>query len=401
MRWKRGTREGSDQAPGARADRLAGLDTLRSVAIVSVIVCHLDWMMPRSLAPVVRFGWMGVDLFFVLSGYLIGSQLLRPVSLGRRVEVLAFYRNRAYRILPAYLVVLAAYVAIDARTGRTGMAPLWEFLTFTENLFVDYAKDYQFLHAWSLCVEEHFYLLLPGVVALLAWRPALWKTLTVLVCLLGVGVGLRSYELMHGLRHLTPGTAAFEGRYYERIYYPTYTRLDGLLFGVMLALTRVFRPTWWSAMRRWANWLLVGGCVLVGCAVWMFADVLTQSGAVAAAGAVIGFPVLALGLALWVAAAADTGCWLGRVRVPGAKLVATLAFSLYLTHREVGRLDEVYLKAMVAGRDWRSTLLLAGSCLLAAGVLYLCVERPFLMLRDRRKGRTERVDVEARVDPAL
>ena len=123
---------------------------------------------------------MGVDLFFVLSGYLIGSQLLRPLSRGERVSLPAFYRKRAYRILPAYLVVLLFYLIWNVRHGSAGMSPLWEFVTFTQNLFYKYGKEYQFDHVWSLCVEEHFYLLLPVMVLWLARRPALWKTATVL-----------------------------------------------------------------------------------------------------------------------------------------------------------------------------------------------------------------------------
>jgi peptidoglycan/LPS O-acetylase OafA/YrhL len=117
---------------------------------------------------------------------------------------------------------------------------------------------------------------------------------------------------------------------------------------------------------------------------------------------VFGFSVLALGLALLVAVASDSSTLLGRLRVPGAKLVATLAYSLYLTHREVARVDSVYLHGVMSTRDWRSTLLVAVSCLAMAGVLYLGVERPFLMLRDRREPRSSKnVDVEARAEPAL
>ena len=107
-------------------------------------------------------------------------------------------------------------------------------------------------------------------------------------------------------------------------------------------------------------------------------------------------------MALLVAVASDSSTLLGRLRVPGAKLVATLAYSLYLTHREVARVDSVYLHGVMSTRDWRSTLLVAVSCLAMAGVLYLGVERPFLMLRDRREPRSSKnVDVEARAEPAL
>ena len=133
-------------------NRLNGLDTLRALAIALVMLYHLNGRLPESVAWGGKVGWMGVDLFFVLSGYLIGSQLLRPVHEGRPVSLKDFYRKRAYRILPAYLVVLAVYVAWPAGREANGMSPLWEFLTFTENLFVNYAKNQAFSHDASLCV---------------------------------------------------------------------------------------------------------------------------------------------------------------------------------------------------------------------------------------------------------
>jgi peptidoglycan/LPS O-acetylase OafA/YrhL len=112
--------------------RLPGLDTLRAIAIVAVMLFHLGWLLPKSFAPVSRFGWMGVDLFFVLSGYLIGSQLLKPYLAGETPSIAGFYRRRIYRILPAYLFVLSLYFTLPVWREEDGISPLWQFLTFTE-----------------------------------------------------------------------------------------------------------------------------------------------------------------------------------------------------------------------------------------------------------------------------
>ena len=272
---------------------------------------------------------MGVDLFFVLSGYLIGSQLLKPVRDGRGISLLDFYRKRAYRILPVYLVVLALYVFWPLWREAPGMSPLWQFLTFTENFFVDYSVNHAFSHVWSLCVEEHFYLLLPMIVLLMSRRAAAWKTVALLTFFVALGLAIRSYEYVHVLLPMGRDSDGFSVQYIERIYYPTYTRLDGLLAGVALALMRIFRPGWWAAALQRANWLLAGGVALMGCALWMFAD------RVSVVGNVIGFPLMAVAMAMLVMAAADRRSWFGRVRVPGARLVATLAYSLYLTHKEI------------------------------------------------------------------
>ncbi len=376
--------------------RLPGLDTLRALAITVVMAFHLDGLLPDIVSPIERFGWMGVDLFFVLSGYLIGSQLLKPVRDGRGISFLDFYRKRAYRILPVYLVVLALYVFWPLWREAPGISPLWQFLTFTENFFVDYSVNHAFSHVWSLCVEEHFYLLLPMIVLVMSRKAAAWKTIALLALLVALGLAIRSYVYFHVLLPMGRDSDGFGVRYIERIYYPTYTRLDGLLAGVALALMRIFRPAWWSAILQRANWLLAGGVALMGCTLWIFADRLGP------VGTVIGFPLMAVAMAMLVMAAADRRSWFGRVRVPGAKLVATLAYSLYLTHKEIAHLDELWLPKVMDARDWRSVCILVVSCMGAAGLFYLTIERPFLALRDRREERrVANLDQEARIEPAL
>lgn len=97
--------------------RLPGLDVLRAVAIVWVMLFH-SWVIGGLSQPfegLQNTGWMGVDLFFVLSGYLIGGQLLRPLSNGLPLDFRTFYLRRSFRILPAYLVVLGLYFLAPGR----------------------------------------------------------------------------------------------------------------------------------------------------------------------------------------------------------------------------------------------------------------------------------------------
>jgi len=217
-----------------------------------------------------------------------------------------------------------------------------------------------------------------------------------LAFLVALGIAIRSYVYFHVLLPLGPDSDAFSPRYIERIYYPTYTRLDGLLAGVALALMRIFRPGWWSAILQRSNGLLAGGVALMAVTLWLFAD------RVSTIGNIIGYPVMAVALALLVMAAADRQSWLGRLRVPGAKLVATLAYSLYLTHKEIAHLDELWLPRIMDARDWKTVLVLIVSCLAVAALFYFAIERPFLALRDRRAGRrVADVGEEARVEPAL
>jgi peptidoglycan/LPS O-acetylase OafA/YrhL len=167
------------------------------------------------------------------------------------------------------------------------------------------------------------------------------------------------------------------------IYYPTYSRLDGLLAGVTLALVKTFRPFWWSAIARRGHMLTGLGLALAGVALYLLKDRTEFASGAAAVGTVIGFPVLSAGLALLVASALSTNGLL-RIKVPGAKLIATLAYSLYLTHKELIHLVDLSFPVIAQAGRWQWLGLYAICCLVVAATLYLCVERPFLILRDRR-----------------
>lgn len=332
-----------------------------------------------------RFGWMGVDLFFVLSGYLIGSQFLRPYLSGNRPSWWSFYRNRLFRVLPAYLFILVIYYLVPIWREDTNLPPLWQLLTFTQNLFVDYPNHSAFSHVWSLCVEEHFYLLLPLVVFPLMRKPSFAKTIILLTSLVLFGICVRSFILFHWLRPMAQAGQGFGLDYLERIYYPTYSRLDGLLAGITLALVKTFRPVWWSKLVLHGHTLFCLGIAVIGIAMWLFKDRWQSVTGASAFGVAIGFPLLSIGLALLVASALSSNGLL-RQKIPGAQLIATLAYSLYLTHKELFHLvDRCFADPSHAGGP-RWVMLYAVACLLAASALYLCVERPFLVLRDKHRN---------------
>ncbi|MFG5407568.1 acyltransferase [Piscinibacter sakaiensis] len=208
-------------APAADA-RLPGLDLLRAIAVVWTMLFHS--FVVGGLGPdwtwLSRHGWMGVDLFFVLSGYLIGGQVLAPLAAGRRLDLADFYRRRAFRILPAYLAVLAAYLAWPGFREAPGMEPAWKFLSFTLNLSIDYARHAAFSHAWSLCVEEHFYLLFPLLaIGLMRRRSGAACAVVVALAVLG-GLALRALAWQHGMAE-DPALAR-RNWFVEDLYYPTW-----------------------------------------------------------------------------------------------------------------------------------------------------------------------------------
>jgi len=349
--------------------RLPGLDSLRALAIVWVMLFHagtlgLGW----PLGDLSRFGWMGVDLFFVLSGFLIGAQWFEALRTGT-ASFARFYERRAFRILPAYLVVLTAYALVPALRERAEMQPLWQFFTFTENLLIDVSSAKTFSHVWSLCVEEHFYVVFPLISLALISR-ATWKT-TALVAggLVLAGLAWRA--------HVWLGDVSLRGEdtqtqfFYERLYYPTWTRLDGLVFGVVLAAVKVWRGEWWAWLQAHRAVVSLTSAALFGGAVWLFQDTLT-TGAV-----VFGYPLLSLSLAGFVAVLAHPSTR----EVPGAAFVAALSYSLYLTHKLALHVMKTWGGEVLAANDALAVVAYAASVLAFGALLHFAVERPFLALR--------------------
>ena len=357
--------------------RYPGLDLLRALAIVWVMFFH-SWVvggLPPEWAWLSRYGWMGVDLFFVLSGFLIGGQVLAPLSRGEPLRFGDFYLRRAFRILPAYWVVLALYVCVPAWREAPLLEPLWKFLLMVMNLGNDYSRS-AFSHAWSLCVEEHFYLAFPLLAWLLMRRPSAGKVIALAVAVLVGGIALRAGIWLHGTAAEAAG-AAPRNWFIEDLYFPTWNRLDGLLCGVLLAAFKTFRPALWTRVQQHANAVLGSGIAAMALALWLFRD---RTGLV---GNAVGWPVLSIGLALLVFAGADRRGLIGRWSVPGAAWLAGISYSLYLVHKAVFKWVQVNLEDAIA--DWGMAQVLVYGLLsvLAAAVLHYVVERPFLRLRGR------------------
>jgi len=361
---------------------------MRAIAILWVMLWHMHFALrPGIWSGPGRYGWMGVDLFFVLSGYLIGSQLLRPYTRGSQPSIGGFYMRRAFRVLPAYLTVLLFYFAIPGFREAPGLSPAWQFLTFTENFRIDYLHDQAFSHVWSLCVEEHFYLVLPLLILLLLRRPTLGKAVAVILGILCFGIAIRAYIYIHQVQVFPRDDDAFALAYVEKIYYPTHTRLDGLLVGVTLATIKTFRPLWWQRAMSHGYLLLVSGLGLCAWAMWLFSDRLSFSASV------IGFPLLAFGLGLLIASSIAPSSPLSKVR--GFGLIAALAYSTYLTHKEIIHQVRVHWPTLVEGGGWLALVVYFAFSFLAAFALYMAVERPFLRLRERISSRAAKAAVPA------
>ena len=251
--------------------RFAGLDHLRAFAIITVLFYHYRMFKhPDWLNDIMGFGWSGVDLFFVLSGYLIATPLFARMAADRPISLPEFFIKRVFRIIPAYLVVLAIYFLFPGFHEKEALPPLWKFLTFTQNFGFDIKNLGTFSHVWSLCVEEHFYLLFPLVLAAMIYAGAKKRGAQLLlgVLVFGFAARLLSWYLL-----IVPdmGNATFGITWYKHMYYPTYNRLDGLLAGIAIAALFVFRPGVKEKIAAHGNKVLVLG-LLVLTGAWFLCD---------------------------------------------------------------------------------------------------------------------------------
>jgi peptidoglycan/LPS O-acetylase OafA/YrhL len=367
---------GDGQSPTSA--RIHGLDTLRALAVSLVVLHHYTLFVGEesTFGRVGEIGWTGVDLFFALSGYLIGNQILADVGSTRGLALGRFYARRLLRTLPNFWVVLALYALWPAWRGDTPMLPLWHYLTFTQNIHLE--PGTAFSHAWSLCIEEQFYMLLPAVVLAGAWLGrrgvGLRWAWTALLLAVGAGMLVRAtvwqdgQDATHWLRY-----------YFQNIYYSSWCRCDELLAGVALALLKHRAPDLWRRILAHGNMLLAAGVLVVGGTFAWFLD-----DHYAFAQTVAGYPLLALGCALLILAALAPGSLLHRVRVPGAASLALWSYAIYLTHKSVCILVAARLEQ--AGYGAEEMVTIAASLLvslLAGWLLYVLVETPFMRLRER------------------
>jgi peptidoglycan/LPS O-acetylase OafA/YrhL len=327
--------------------RNGSLDVLRALAIVWVVNCHIVTAYGKAphLYPL-QLGGKGVDLFFALSGWLLGRQLLNEMRQTGTINVRRFWYRRWLRTLPAYYAVLLVTLAwqLPART------PSWRYTTF---FFFgqNYLPQMPFFGvSWSLCVEEHFYLLVaPLLLACFRFRAA--------VVLLPVLL-------------LAPHVCRVMGWYHN--VEETHVRWDQCASGVVLAYCSVFRPKLWARLCRWAPALALVGLGLVGFNVltrlnprWQIKDLNTTTWMFIFAG--------------WVLLGNSSPFWKTSFRYRPVRFLADRAYSLYLLHVEsfaiLKRFGNLSFPEYLA-LSWLISFALAE-------VLYRAVELPFMNARDK------------------
>jgi peptidoglycan/LPS O-acetylase OafA/YrhL len=366
--------------------RFPGLDGLRAVAILLVIAWHgalrvnlPPWAM-GPFKPFIYVGWAGVDLFFALSGFLITSLLLREEALDAagggpgRFRLSWFYARRALRILPPFFFVLVLNLVLFSATRFFASAQLprvpptamesLSLATFWSNYYYTYAgvtaPGPAFLVLWSLCVEEHFYLMWPFLLTLVRGRRAR-LAIGFSVCALAAAA-----RLLAARHHLDSAAA---------IHMLSHYRIDSILWGALGAL--LFDLL--RLHRRASRTALALG---VGASAWLF-----LTGALGPTmtplGHSLGLTVLASTSTLLVMEAAAGGSPLLRVLgLRPLREVGRVSYGMYLLHFQA---IDVGARLVLTRASQPSVAafavlyaLFVAIAFAAAWLMYRLVEKPFL-----------------------
>jgi peptidoglycan/LPS O-acetylase OafA/YrhL len=226
----------STQQAGKPFRREIELDFLRGIAILLVLDYHdspyglLNY--PLRLLHMQHFGAVGVDIFFVLSGFLVGGLLVKEWRVKGRIDSKSFLVRRSLKIWPQYYVFLLLVIA----SGHRSVHALWGNLLNIQN----YAGG--IAHTWSLAVEEHAYLLILLILAMAARWKARMRSVFLFLGVLSIGIELLRLYLASR---------------FIPVFYPTHTRVDAIFYGVMLAILYHYAPETFHRMQRW-TWLWVG-----------------------------------------------------------------------------------------------------------------------------------------------
>jgi peptidoglycan/LPS O-acetylase OafA/YrhL len=364
-----------------RRDRVYGLDILRCIAILFVLFAHSSYMLPASEKTkdvyLIYFGSMGVEIFFVLSGFLVGRIFLEAISRNSFswATVKHFWIRRWFRTLPAYY--LAFFTSVLFAYLINGWAILsvpsnYLYLVFLQNFFTPSPSF--FGHGWSLSVEEWFYLLLPFWVGLFMWWGGVKnKILTgIVVCIVFssllriVVAGLYNVHWNQDIRRVVP------------------FRLDSLMVGVLTAYLCLHYNELWKKYA--VKCMLAGLFVTVIASVWLYYDVIRHPDTSGFLTKTLFFNVQTAGIALCMPYMSGIGKagnkWIGAA----VTHISIISYSLYLFHIMI-----MYLYLTVCYKlSLGNTLLVKyggawAACIIASTIIYYFYEKPCTNLRERFK----------------
>lgn len=374
--------------PGKPGKRSLQLDFLRGIAIIVVLFHHLRIDVPSMIivgdffAFLHRVGWVGVDLFFVLSGFLVGGLLINELEKHGSLNPQRFLIRRGLKIYPLYYVFFAYLFAMPLlkaaiKGGDLGatFGELWTL--YWPNLFFlnGYLGSNPVGHTWTLAIEEHFYLILPFFLLLLNRRFSMKQITLVCAAIFVPVVAYRAYVV------LTPDMLVGKPK-------QTHFRIDALFLGVAVRGWLASWPAAFARLRDFRHLMVAVGVVLIVLPEYVSVPFLMSWGY-----ALTMFGAAGILIGTYHMRAAD----LGSMRAPGMKLVGmvcwvgTFSYSIYLWHVTVFRILERFVETRglsdLASRSMWVWVLCAFTIfavsVVVSAMISRIVEIPVLKFRDR------------------
>lgn len=343
-----------------------GLDTLRAAAVFGVISYHFN-------LPFMRFGWIGVDLFFVLSGFLVGGGLIEKVESGA-LSLGKFYKQRALRILPIYFLVVSLVFFLKAHDWSLVTVSLVAALSFTY-MFLSYTGlavlDWSYVPggAWTLAIENWFYAIAPLFFLSIKWLSPT-RRFVLLVAIFFSGPLVRILT--------TTNFAPNDSNWYFANVLQFHSRFDELVMGVLVFLVAREIPNL-RVIHRMS--LVLGSVLVLIFSLWLNASPYWETPQVMTRDTIVFPTYLSLAFGLIVFSGSQ---W--KLNLKPITVLARLSYPLYLLHiliREIylQHLSEMPQVLQHLDQHLQAALLIAVS-LLAAYLASLLVEYPFMKRRN-------------------
>ncbi|WP_207426054.1 acyltransferase [Pedobacter sp. SYSU D00535] len=348
--------------------RITQLDAIRAVAILLVLLNHLNLEGLENRVLLTFFnrfriaGWIGVDLFFVLSGFLIGGLLFDEYKRTNNIDVKRFLIRRGFKIYPSYFVFLIIGTLINFLLGvQNDYIGLFYNAIFIQNYF---PRIYD--HTWSLAIEEHFYILLPFLLLFLLKRPQFGKNLFWTFLIIGVVcLGLRFINV------ISPP----EAYNFHALFGRTHLRFDSLFFGVFLCyIYKYYKEQMLQFLKQYQYTLAILSSIVITTP-FIFARENN-------------FWLSSLPLTLLYLAFGFVLIWFLQTKenvfTSALGVIGTYSYSIYLFHPLVNELWKDFFFKTLAGTNWY--LYFSGYVFLSIGIgilIFKMIENPSLRLRNK------------------
>lgn len=356
--------------------RYVSFDYFRAISIILVMFYHYPQVNNQRLfGSIGQLGLYAIDWFFVLSGFLISQQVFQSLKNTDKNYFTAFYIKRIFKTWPSYYAVVWLYFQFPVLQERPHLPPIEQLLTFTQNFHMEFGA---FAVSWSICVEEHFYLIFPILTYFLIGKGKHKWFLSALGALILVGLVSRNMIWNEHLSSVGDWTARKTHLVYlSKIHYPTVNRMDGIVLGILLGYFNFFcADAWKMIQQKYLKLLSVLAVAFLGL------GLLLNKTHVSELSTTFRFLTTSIGFFFLCMFGLMIEQFFKKVQSNTIQYLSTISYALYLTHWPAFHSARLILSKFDYSADRFVEILFSFTlALIFAGLVYYIVEFPFMKLR--------------------